>query len=199
VIAYVDGFNMYHGLHQGRGRKDLWLDLHSLLSTFLRPGQQLASVHYFTAMVNGAGRARQQTYLDALQAHRGNVQTHVGRFQAKTLTCRQCQQQFQTLEEKESDVSLAVQIVEDCAAGAFDTAFVVSGDSDMAPAVRSVRRIAPHKRVVAIFPPNRSSVELQGHVDATLRIWPRVPRQHQLPTTVTAPDGTVLTRPRNWA
>lgn len=189
---------MYHGLHQGRDRKDLWLDLHSLLGTLLRPEQRLIKVHYFTAMVNGSGRSRQQTYLDALQAHPGHVVTHVGRFQSKTLTCRLCRKPFQTLEEKESDVSLAVQIVEDCAAGAFDTAFVVSGDSDMAPAVRSVRRIAPSKRLVAVFPPNRSSVELQGQVDATLRIWPRVPRQHQLPMTVTAPGGTVLTRPSSW-
>jgi hypothetical protein len=27
VIAYVDGFNLYHGLHQGYGRRYLWLDL----------------------------------------------------------------------------------------------------------------------------------------------------------------------------
>jgi hypothetical protein len=27
VIAYVDGFNLYHGLHQASGRRYLWLDL----------------------------------------------------------------------------------------------------------------------------------------------------------------------------
>ena len=200
VIAYVDGFNLYHGLKDSRGRKDLWLDLHSVLASYLQVGQQLVAVHYFTALVNGsAARLRQQTYLDALQAHPGTVVTHVGRFQSKTITCRACRQTFQSMEEKESDVSLAVQIVEDGAAGRFDTAFIVSGDSDMIPAVRSVRRTAPSKRLVAIFPPKRSSVELQGAADATLRIYPRVPRAHQLPHTVVDAVGNRFTRPQYWS
>lgn len=89
VIAYVDGFNLYHGLKDSRGRKDLWLDLHSVLGSYLQVGQQLVAVHYFTALVNGsAARLRQQTYLNALHAHPGTVVTHVGRFQSKTITCR---------------------------------------------------------------------------------------------------------------
>lgn len=30
VIAYVDGFNLYHGLHDKYGRRYLWLDLQNL-------------------------------------------------------------------------------------------------------------------------------------------------------------------------
>lgn len=31
VIAYVDGFNLYHGLHDKYGRRYLWLDLQHLV------------------------------------------------------------------------------------------------------------------------------------------------------------------------
>jgi hypothetical protein len=31
VVAYVDGFNLYHGIHQYSGRRDLWLDVAGML------------------------------------------------------------------------------------------------------------------------------------------------------------------------
>lgn len=33
VIAYVDGFNLYHGLHDKYGRRYLWLDTSATLSS----------------------------------------------------------------------------------------------------------------------------------------------------------------------
>ena len=40
VIAYVDGFNLYHGLHQGYRRRYLWLDLQQLVQR-VRPHDQI--------------------------------------------------------------------------------------------------------------------------------------------------------------
>ena len=198
VADYVDGFNLYNGMHDARRRRGLWLDLESLLRSLLRGGQELTAVHYFTAMVQGQGRQRQQTYLKALEEHCKVTHLHVGRFQAKSVNCRQCGHTRVSYEEKESDVSLAVQLVEDAAIDAFDHALIVSGDSDMAPAIRSVRRIAPSKRLVAVFPPKRSSVTLKGAVDATLNIFDKVPERHQLPEKIQAADGTVVERPVHW-
>lgn len=75
---------------------------------------------------------------------------------------------------------------------------IVSGDSDMTPAIRSVRRITPSKCLVAVFPPRRSSVTLQGAVHATLNIFDKVPERHQLPEKILAADGTILERPHHW-
>ena len=50
VIAYVDGFNLYHGLHQAYGRRYLWLDLQHLVQR-VRPHDQILAVRYFTAEV----------------------------------------------------------------------------------------------------------------------------------------------------
>lgn len=198
VAAYVDGFNLYNGMHDARGRRGLWLDLESLLKSLLRPSQELVAVHYFTALVHGPGRARQETYLEALKAHGAATTTHVGRFQRKSVRCRRCSQAFDVHEEKHSDVNFGVQIAEDAARGVFDQALLVSGDSDMLPAVQAVRRIRPAARIVAVFPPRRSSFDLKQATDATLNIWDRVPERHQLPNPVKAPDGTVLYRPQHW-
>lgn len=198
VTAYVDGFNLYHGMHEARRRRALWLDLPGLLRSMLRPDQQLAAVHYFTALVTGPGRARQEQYLQAAEAHgAGLLVPHVGRFQRKTVTCRVCRQPFNTFEEKESDVSLAVQLVEDAAGGVFDQALIVSGDSDMAPAIHAVRRLRPDARLVALFPPRRSSHQLEVLADATLRIFDRTPERHQLPDPVVT-SAMRIARPAYW-
>jgi hypothetical protein len=44
VKAYVDGFNLYHGLKTRHGRKYLWLDLQALAVRLLKPSQHLVAV-----------------------------------------------------------------------------------------------------------------------------------------------------------
>lgn len=198
VAAYVDGFNLYNGMHDARGRRGLWLNLESLLASLLRPNQQLVVVHYFTALVIGPGQPHQQTYLDALASYCSVTKLHVGRFQQKSVRCRSCGSSWTSYEEKESDVSLAVQLLEDAARNIFDQALIVSGDSDMKPAVDAVRRISPEKRLVAVFPPRRSSVVLEQATDARLRIFDKHPERHLLPQVVTTANGQPLKRPPRW-
>src|SRR5712691_2867370 len=50
VIAYVDGFNLYHGLRDKYRRRYLWLDLEHLVRR-LRPNDQIVAVRYFTVGV----------------------------------------------------------------------------------------------------------------------------------------------------
>jgi hypothetical protein len=119
VIAYVDGFNLYHGLHDRYGRRYLWLDLGHLVQR-LRPKDHVAAVRYFTALVRDDPQAlaRQRTYLAALAAHSGgSVEVVLGRYQSKTVSCRQCGNSWPSYEEKETDVNIAVSIVADAAAG----------------------------------------------------------------------------------
>jgi uncharacterized LabA/DUF88 family protein len=80
----------------------------------------------------------------------------------------------------------------------WDTALLISGDSDLCPAVRSVHRLAPDKRVVAAFPPQRHSDELRRTVHAAFTIGLAKIRQSQLPATVTGADGVILRRPPYW-
>ncbi len=200
VVAYVDGFNLYFGLRARRGRKDLWLDLHALATSLLLPGQVLHDVVYFTARVRDDPDAarRQSCYLDALAAHSPSLTIVDGRFQEKDRRCWRCGSVWSVYEEKETDVNIAVSLVEDAVADRYDTALVVSADSDLCPAVRSVKRLRPDKRVVAAFPPNRQSAELKRATDGHLFIGQEKIRRSQLPTSVTTATGMRLDRPEYW-
>lgn len=37
MSVYIDGFNLYHGIHEKFGRKYLWLDLEALAASLLKP------------------------------------------------------------------------------------------------------------------------------------------------------------------
>ena len=69
LAVYVDGFNLYHGLHDATGTELLWLDLVKLARN-LRPKSSIVRVKYFTAMVTGdpEAQSRQDRYISALKA-----------------------------------------------------------------------------------------------------------------------------------
>lgn len=198
VAVFVDGFNLYYGLHEHSGRKHLWLDLNGLSKSLLKPDQRLVGVNYFTARRRNhrEGAARQGVYIGALKAT--GVRVVEGRFQEKTHTCKNCGASWRSYEEKESDVNLCVALMEASREHQFDTALIVSGDSDMAPAVRAVRRMNHAVRTIAVFPPKRFSAELKSVVDASFHLGAAKVRQAQLPGEV-AGDGVVYKRPAYWA
>jgi uncharacterized LabA/DUF88 family protein len=200
VIAYIDGFNLYNGLREKHRRRYLWLDLEALCQSLLLPDQQLVSVRYFTAPVRRqpASLRRQQKFWNALDVHCSRVTIELGRFQEKTITCRSCRSTWLSHEEKETDVAIAVALVEDAAMRAFDTALIVSADSDLCPGVRAVRRLHPSAKIVAAFPPARRSDELRHAVDASFTIAERKLQRSLLPDKVIGPDGKVFPRPVKW-
>jgi uncharacterized LabA/DUF88 family protein len=198
VAAYIDGFNLYFGIRE-HGRRYLWLDLEGLLQSLLKPHQQLVAVRYFTARVRNDAPAeqRQQVYLNALAAHCSLLEVRQGRFQEKSKTCHSCGYSYKDYEEKESDVSLAVSLVEDGVRGLFDTALIISADGDMAPGICALRRLKPDARILAAFPPNRRSQRMAELCDVTIPIGLAKVRQAQLPETVMAGQHPI-TRPDHW-
>jgi len=200
VAAYVDGFNLYFGLKAKHGRKYLWLDLQALAASLLRPGQILEKVTYFTARVRNdrESEQRQSDYLDVLVHHSPLVTIMNGHFQEKHRQCWQCGSAWTVYEEKETDVNIAVALLEDAVRDRFDTALLISADSDLCPAIRSMKRLRPEKRIVAAFPPRRQSGDLKRAVDGYLAIGDDKIRQAQLPSVVITPAGISLHRPKHW-
>ncbi|MDZ7578132.1 MAG: NYN domain-containing protein [Candidatus Nanopelagicales bacterium] len=200
VTVLIDGFNLYHGLKAESGRKWLWLDLEKLSESLLKSGQQLVTVRYFTAAVrkDAEGGRRQDTYLQALGAHCPRVQVHLGRFQQRSHRCPSCQELRRTFEEKETDVSLAVELVEGAATTSFDTVILLTGDSDFIPAIKSAKRLNSELRVISVFPPRRSSEALRKHSDAAFVLGMGRIRTAQLPHMVSGPVGPLI-RPAHWS
>lgn len=201
VIAYIDGFNLYHGLKDRFGHRYLWLDLVKLVSR-LRPNDNLVAVRYFTAMVRNdpPAEARQQDYLSAMSANAGPVLQIVrGRYQAKSVSCRQCGASWVSYEEKETDVNIAVSLVADAAAAAADIALLISADSDLCPAIRTARTVAPALRMIAVFPPRRYSFEVKTLIPSAIQLAQADIRNSLLPTIVTDPArGSKYQRPAKW-
>lgn len=201
VIAYVDGFNLYHGLHAKYQRRYLWLDLEQLIRR-IRPNDRIVTVRYFTALVRDdpAALARQQTYLRAVKARSGRkVDVVLGRYQRKTQTCRQCGNVWTSYEEKETDVNVAVSLVADAAAAASDIALIVSADSDLCPAIRTARSLNPRRGMIAAFPPRRSSFEIRSLIRGAFTIAAADLRNSLLPDVVSdRATGRSYKRPGKW-
>lgn len=199
VSVFIDGFNLYYGLRDKHGRKYLWLDLAGVSRRLLRPGQTLVGVHYFTAAVRNdpASQRNQRIYLDALRAT-GGVDITLGRYQEKRVNCHGCGNSWRTYEEKETDVNIAVALVAGGVRDEFDTAILLSADSDLCPGVRTLKGLRPDKRVVAVFPPKRRSDDLRRAVDASFTLGDAILRQSLLPEVVTGQSGASYRRPQRW-
>ena len=97
-----------------------------------------------------------------------------------------------------TDVWIATEILTDAFYDRFDTALLISADSDLVPPVLAVRRFFPEKRIVAAFPPKRWSEQLKKAVNGWVAIGEDKLRQSLFPDQILKPDGFLLQRPTSW-
>jgi len=202
VIVYIDGFNLYFGLRSKGWRRYYWLNVHQLSLALLKPGQRLNAVHYFTARIRANGQnvddmRRQSLYIEALQTL-PDTTLHFGHYLDKPRQCRQCGAQWMDYEEKMTDVNIAVQMLADAFDDRFDTALIISADSDLTTPVSKVRQRFPAKRVVIAQPPGRHSTALCNSASGHFTIGEAKLRASQFPDHVQRADGFMLLRPAHW-
>ena len=201
VISYIDGFNLYFGLRDRGLRRYLWLDLKKLSIALLKPNQSLSMTKYFTSRIPGpsAKQQRQAIYLDALSTiPQGEFRAHYGKFQETPRFCQNCGRTDLVPSEKMTDVNIAVEMLADAFQDRFDTALLISADSDLCPAIRRIKALFPQKQVVVAFPPGRRSTELEKLAHASFVIGKGRLSSSQLPDEITTSSGFVLKRPPSW-
>src|SRR5687767_1436423 len=113
VNCYVDGFNLYHAIRE-TGRQELkWLSLVSVAQLTLRPGDVLAAVHYFTAVVHWDKQKaqRHREYITALRST--GVRIADSYFVNNHKMCRKFSRACPFYEEKQTDVGLATRVLRD--------------------------------------------------------------------------------------
>lgn len=202
VVTYVDGFNLYFGLRSKGWRKYYWLDLCALATGLLRAGQTLKGVHYFTSRIRANGSnvpdmQRQTAYLEALGTL-PMLRSHFGHYLEKPKQCRQCGAQWMDYEEKMTDVNIATQLLADAHDDRFDTAMLISADSDLTTPVSVASARFPSKNIIIALPPNRRSHQLTQAASGSFIINETAYRHSQLPAQVQRADGFVLNRPAHW-
>ena len=199
VICLIDGFNLYHSISEDPSlRQYKWLDLQGFARSFLRSGETLVDLYYFTSLAHWdpLKQERHKRYLRVLKDKGVNVV--YGKFKAKDETCRICHRSYSTWEEKRTDVNVAVTLFRLAHEDRFDTALLMSGDTDLAPAVEMARSSFPDKKVGVIFPMRRKNIELENAASFTMKINLGRFIGHRLPDPVTLDDGTTITCPPSW-
>jgi uncharacterized LabA/DUF88 family protein len=209
IVFLVDGFNLYHSLLDARrdlrGRGTRWLDLAAFCGSFLHQiggRAELAGIHYFSALPTHLEElepgvvSRHLGYIECLEAT--GVTAELGRFKERVLHCPNCAAPIRRHEEKETDVAIAVRLLERLASGECEAAVLVSGDSDLAPAIREARRAFPRQPVIGCLPYRRDSFVLRDLVTTTLRVKAERYSRHQFPDPFILPSGRVRWRPPGW-
>jgi uncharacterized LabA/DUF88 family protein len=180
VLAFIDGFNLYHALDtftrgatqldKTRFRKYKWLCLTSLIKKFVAPKTEaLIGVEYFTTYPNWdeAKRLRHLTYVSAQQ--RLGVHVTLGEFKKRTIECRAtCSQEFLMNEEKQTDVNIAIAMID--LAQQYDKLILVTADSDQAPALKLLKKMYPEKRLAVLPPIGRKAKELSRESHQTFKM-----------------------------
>jgi len=208
VAFLIDGFNVYHSIREAikdAGGSLKWLDhlglCKSYLSVFGRDAR-IESVTYFSAYATHLQQThpdvivRHRTYISALRST--GVEVVMGRFKWHPRWCPLCKQQSPGHEEKETDVSIAVRLMELALNDLCDTIVIVSGDTDLLPAIRAVQRNRPDKQVWVAFPYKRFNLELDQTADGTIKMKRAKYLKHQLPDPVVLADGTQIKKPGGW-
>ena len=202
VAVYIDGLNLYYGLRSKDWRRYYWLNLWRLSENLLRPDQQLTQVKYFTAKLlpdeeNPGQPERQRTYLQALESL-PNLSIQYGYHLPKRRECKQCGAILQTHEEKMTDVNIAAAFLCDAQDDVFDTAILITGDSDQSGPISVVKDRHPNKRVIVAFPPDRHSKQLRQISHASFTIGRGKIAASQFPDAVIKPDGYRIHKPAQW-
>jgi uncharacterized LabA/DUF88 family protein len=216
VMAFIDGFNVYHSLdccerganeaERTKYRKYKWLDLRKLLENFIDPSKEdLTRVLYFTAYPtwNADKKLRHETYVSALRTV--GVEPIFGEFKVAMVQCEVpkptgCQEFYQEHNEKQTDVNIAVSILE--FSGDYDKMLLVTADSDQVPTIKLLKKKYPEKHARAIHPVGRRSKELERVCDSSERITEAqlAAAQFSDPIMINRPSGLTasIAKPNSW-
>ena len=199
MSIFIDGFNLYHSLDANPTyHKFKWLNLEKFSRCFISPKDNIIDIFYFTAYVtwNNQKLARHQVYVKALQFV--DVKPVFGAFRMKDRICRICHKQYKIPEEKQTDVNIAIKLFQTAVADTWDTALIISGDSDLIPAIEAVKKTFPTKQIGIAIPIGRRAEELKQVTDFRRKVKQKHLQTCQFDDTITIDANNILQRPATW-
>lgn len=214
---FIDGYNLYiainnlggkGGAHADNPRLNKhyfkWLDFQALGKRLIRESsEELAHVVYCFSYAEHIQdenkKTRHREYVKALEA--SDVECIPGKFREKPVECHKCGHSRRPMEEKETDVNLAVHLIDGAHRNEFEHAYIVSADSDFAGAVRLFRERFPDKKITSVAPPGMSHPNaVKEHASGVLSIKEGDITACLFPETVKNKRGAVVAvRPEFYA
>lgn len=210
ITFLIDGFNVYHSIKDAirdtGGASLRWLDLRSLCDAYVHdffgPGFALERACYFSALAYHLKPwkpqvvERHRTYIRALESV--DVEVNLARFKRRSLRCDCCGGRFMRHEEKETDVAIAVRLFELLAKSDTNTVVIVSGDTDLLPAIRTARQLFPSNDICVGFPYHRVNKDLRRAASRCFKIGRQQYVSHQFPDPIRLPGGAEIHKPVEW-
>ncbi len=198
VVVYVDGFNLYFGMRAAGLDHCRWLNIKKLVSNLLQNNQSLITIKYFTSRVSNhpEKQKRQSTYIDALESI--GVEVHYGHYQDGSEKCLRCGHIWRIAKEKMTDVNIATTMLIDSFNDVYDTAMLISGDSDLVPPIKAVHINFRSKRVLVAFPPKRHNSSMALVAKGSFTIGRKSLVDSQFEEVVKSKIGYHLKIPASW-
>lgn len=207
VQCFIDGYNLYHAMDELKIPKLHWVNLWNLMKSYLPREAELTHVYLFTAKPTHLNIPIQNRHSEFVNAQKAfGVTVIEGQFKKKNLKCKSkragaCKHDFIGHEEKESDVNLAVQFINDAHEDHFDIALIVTADSDLVPPMKFVKERFSNKEIWLISPPkkNINSKELEKNSNKQITITSKQIRKFLMHERVIVNHQVVATRPPQWS
>lgn len=159
TIVYIDGYNFYYGRLKDTPYK--WLDIVKLFEKHIvhaqLPNTEIIRVKFFTAnvmgnfsshgdigveMQNRYHRALTKLYPDKLEiiyGYHAAEAAHMPKFHGNGPVDKKDNHKVWKLNEKQTDVNIALHLYRDALNGAADALVVCSSDSDLEPALKMIK------------------------------------------------------------
>lgn len=157
VSVYIDGFNLYHAIDESGKNELKWISHKALAESFLKKGDELVRVVFFTAVLTW-DHQKQKRHRNFIAAQKAvGVEVIESNFKKATRHCKVMNRNCKRHEEKQTDVAIAVNMLEDAMIGACDRQVLISADSDQVPLFKKIRQIQPQMELVLAAPPGRET------------------------------------------
>jgi len=175
TTVYIDGYNLFYGCLKHSSYK--WLDVFKLLERILHdqdPATELLLVKYFTAPIKGKvashgvdavhaqvsyHRAWEHSYPGMVKVIQGFYSLEEGdMLRFKNPPDKKDRVAVWRLEEKQTDVNIALECYRDALRGEVEQIVIVSNDSDLEPALVAIRSdCSAEMRIGVVMPISESS------------------------------------------
>ena len=200
VIVFIDGFNLYHAINAFRKyHKYKWLDLSKLANLYITRNEEIVNILYFTALAtwNQNKVKKHKLFIKANELNGVNV--IFGEFKKRDKFCNLCRRKYQTFEEKQTDVNIAIQLFKLSIENKYDKAIIISGDSDLIPSINAVRKTFPNKQIGVVIPIGRRAEELKQACDFYMKMKEKHLLSAIFPLKIKINDNEFLVCPPEWS
>lgn len=203
VCFYIDGYNLYHGLKAKNWKEFYWLDMVKFCNSLIKPSHNLISVNYFSAPpLNHQGKKRRQKrFFDANELN-SLFKLHLSRHTPANKICKKCGDIIFDSREKQTDVKIASEILKNCANNICDLTVLITGDTDLIPALEALKEINKDHHILVFFPPERTTHIIKNYVDGWMNLGLDSFRKRFINSLfddeVIGDNGITITIPEKW-